>query len=222
MDEYTSPEFSRSALLTIDLQRDFVAGIAGTAEVLPAVRRLTHAFREAGRPIVHVVRLYLPDGSNADLCRRTLRGTVNPHSPGSQLATGLLPGGLLSGGLLSGGTAERELDPDLLLAGHAQEIGPDEHILYKPRWSAFFGTRLLEHLAERAVSTVVVAGCNYPNCPRSTLVDATERDLRAVAVRDALSGWTAGADREMAGMGVACLDTGEIVAGVRSHAASSA
>ncbi|WP_328854593.1 cysteine hydrolase [Microbispora hainanensis] len=214
--EYTGPEFSRSALLTIDLQRDFVAGIAGTAEVLPAVRRLTHAFREAGRPIVHVVRLYLPDGSNADLCRRTLRGMVNPHSPGSQLAAGLLPGGL------PGGTAERELDPDLLLAGRAQEVGPGEHILYKARWSAFYGTPLLEHLAERAVSTVVVAGCNYPNCPRSTLVDATERDLRAVAVRDALSGWTAGADRELAGMGIACLDTSEVVAAVRSRAASRA
>ncbi|MEU6426696.1 isochorismatase family cysteine hydrolase [Microbispora sp. NPDC046973] len=207
MDEYTSPEFSRGALLTIDLQRDFVAGIAGTAEVLPAVRRLTHAFRQAGRPIVHVVRLYLPDGSNADLCRRTLRGTVNPHSPGSQLADGLAPGS--------------ELDPDLLLAGQAQEIGPDEHILYKPRWSAFFRTRLLEHLAERAVSTVVVAGCNYPNCPRSTLVDATERDLRAVAVRDALSGWTTDADREMTGMGIACLDTSEVVAATRSRTASS-
>ncbi|MFG1861761.1 cysteine hydrolase family protein [Microbispora bryophytorum] len=206
MDEHTSPEFSRSALLTIDLQRDFVADIAGTAEALPAVRRLTHAFRRAGRPIVHVVRLYLPDGGNADLCRRTLRGKVNPHSPGSQLADGL---------------TESELDPDLLLAGHAQEIRPDEHILYKPRWSAFFRTRLLERLAERAVSTVVVAGCNYPNCPRATLVDATERDLRAVAVRDALSGWTADADREMAGMGIACLNTSEVVAAIRTHVASS-
>jgi nicotinamidase-related amidase len=207
VDEYTSPEFPRSALLTIDLQRDFVADIAGTTEVLPAVRRLTHAFRRAGRPIVHIVRLYLPDGSNADLCRRTLRGKVNPHSPGSQLADGLAPGS--------------ELDPDLLLAGHAQEIGSDEHILYKPRWSAFFRTRLLEHLAERAVSTVVVAGCNYPNCPRSTLVDATERDLRAVAVRDALSGWTTDADREMTGMGIACLDTSEVVAATRSRVAPS-
>ncbi|TQS24565.1 cysteine hydrolase family protein [Microbispora sp. KK1-11] len=206
MDEYTSPEFSRSALLAIDLQRDFVADVAGTTEVLPAVRRLTHAFRQAGRPIVHIVRLYLSDGSNADLCRRTLRGKVNPHSPGSQLAGEPAPGS--------------ELDPDLLLAGHAQEIGSDEHILYKPRWSAFFRTRLLEHLAERAVSTVVVAGCNYPNCPRSTLVDATERDLRTVAVRDALSGWTTDADREMTGMGIACLDTSEVVAAIRSRVIS--
>ncbi|MBO0852322.1 MAG: cysteine hydrolase [Nocardia sp.] len=202
MDEYTSPEFSRSALLTIDLQRDFVSDIAGTAEVLPSVRELTRTFREAGRPIVHIVRLYLPDGSNADLCRRNLRGKVNPHSPGSQLAEGI--------------AAESALDPDLLLTGCAQQIGPDEHILYKPRWSAFFRTRLLEHLAERAVSTVVVAGCNYPNCPRSTMVDATERDLRTVAVRDAISGWTTDADREMPGMGIACLDTEEVVSAIRS------
>lgn len=198
MDEYTSPEFSRSALLTIDLQRDFVPDVAGTAEVLPAVAELAHAFREAGRPIVHAVRLYLPDGSNADLCRRTLRGKANPHSPGSQLAEGLLETGC-------------ELDPDLLLAGRAQEISAGEHILWKPRWSAFFHTRLLEHLSERSVTTVVVAGCNYPNCPRATLVDATERDLRTVAVRDAISGWTVDADREMPGIGVACLGTREIV-----------
>ncbi len=202
VDEYTSPEFPRSALLTIDMQRDFLPAVAGTAEVLPAIRQLTEAFRATGRPIVHVVRLYLPDGSNADLCRRTTRGTATPHSPGSQLAEGL-------------GTGQA-LAPDLLLAGRAQQIGRDEHILYKPRWSAFFGTRLSEHLAERAVSTVVVAGCNYPNCPRATLVDATERDLRTVAVRDAISGWTADADRELPGMGIACLDAAEVIAAVRS------
>ncbi|WP_228011496.1 isochorismatase family cysteine hydrolase [Nonomuraea phyllanthi] len=145
------------------MQRDFVADIAGTTEVLPAVRRLADVFRREGRPVVHIVRLYLPDGSNAE-----------------------------------------------------QQIGPNEHILYKPRWSAFFRTRLLEHLAERAVSTVVVAGCNYPNCPRSTLVDATQHDLRTVAVRDAVSGWIADADREMTGMGIACLDTSEVVAAIRT------
>ena len=205
MDAHTRPDFSRSALLTIDLQRDFVSGVAGTAAVLPAVRRLADAFRTAGRPVVHVVRLYLPDGRNADLCRRTLRGTANPYTPGSQLADGLAAGA--------------ELDPDLLLSGDAQEIGPGEHLIYKPRWSAFYGTRLLDHLTGRAVDTVVVAGCNYPNCPRATLVDATERDLRTVAVRDAISGWTADADREMPGMGIACLDAAQVVTAVSPVAA---
>lgn len=198
MDEYTSPEFSRSALLTIDLQRDWITEVPGTAEVLTAVRLLTHAFRNAGRPIVHVVRLYLPDGSNADLSRRAVRNKVTPHSPGSQLAEGIAP--------------ECELTPEALLEGHLQPIGPNEHILYKPRWSAFFRTRLLEYLSGLDVTTVVVAGCNYPNCPRATLVDATERDLRTVAVHDAISGWTADAGREMPGTGIACLTTAEVIA----------
>ncbi|WP_067690360.1 cysteine hydrolase family protein [Nocardia jejuensis] len=198
MDEHTSPEFARSALLTIDLQRDFVADVAGTREVLPAARRLVDAFRAAGRPIVHVVRLYLPDGSNAERCRRTVRDKATAYSPGSQLAEELSTSGTL--------------DPALLLTGRAQQIGPAEHILYKPRWSAFFDTALSDHLTERAVSTVVVTGCNYPNCPRATLVEATAHDLRVVAARDAISGWTRDADHEMPGMGISCLSTEEVAA----------
>jgi nicotinamidase-related amidase len=38
--------------------------------VLPTIAALAAAFRAAGRPIVHLVRLYRSDGSNVDLCRR--------------------------------------------------------------------------------------------------------------------------------------------------------
>ena len=31
------------------------------------------------------------------------------------------------------------------------------------------------------VDTIVVAGCNLPNCPRATLFEASERDFRTVA-----------------------------------------
>jgi nicotinamidase-related amidase len=71
------------------------------------------------------------------------------------------------------------------------------------------------------VTTVVVAGCNYPNCPRSTLVDATERDLRTVAVYDAISGWTTDADREMPGMGIVCLTTASVIAALPSTRTSA-
>lgn len=59
--------------------------------------------------------------------------------------------------------------------------------MFKPRWSAFYRTELEQHLRERDVSTVVVAGCNLPNCPRATLFDVSERDYRAVLVEDATS-----------------------------------
>ncbi|MFL0160306.1 hypothetical protein [Mycobacteroides chelonae] len=34
--------------------------VPGTADRIPALGRLIAAFRQAGRPIVHVVRLYIP------------------------------------------------------------------------------------------------------------------------------------------------------------------
>ena len=58
------------------------------------------------------------------------------------------------------------------------------------------------------VDTVVVAGCNLPNCPRATLFDASERDYRTVLVADATSQVTAGrlADLELIGTRLRSVD----------------
>src|ERR1700736_1020206 len=73
---YTSPDFTAAGLITIDTQRDVLDGglleIAGTSTALEPMRDLVRAFRAAGRPIVHIVRIYRSDGSNVDLCRREL------------------------------------------------------------------------------------------------------------------------------------------------------
>jgi nicotinamidase-related amidase len=204
-----APHWERSALLTIDLQRDFLddgaAAVPGTSEVLPAVSRVVAAFRRAGRPVVHVVRLYLADGSNADLSRRARiragASIARPGTAGAQPAAGLL-------------RAPVELDAEALLAGRLQPAGPEEFLLFKPRWNAFFGTPLDEELRVRGVDTVVVAGCNYPNCPRGTLYGASERDYRALAVPDATSGWTGTAVAELAAIGVLTASSAEVAAAV--------
>jgi hypothetical protein len=68
---YTRPDFRSMALITIDMQQDFLAGqpfeIPGTSEILPELQKLTVAFRRAKLHIVHMVRLYKSDGSNVDL-----------------------------------------------------------------------------------------------------------------------------------------------------------
>jgi nicotinamidase-related amidase len=162
---YTAPDFKTSALLTIDVQRDFTdpgapAEIAGTTERLRAMRRVLAFYRQHGLAIVHVIRLYLPDGANADLCRRELieKGTqiVIPGSNGAELVEPLKL------------TQDLRLDADLLLSGRLQKMGKNEWAIYKPRWDAFYGTSLEEHLRGLGISTVVVVGCNFPNCPRST------------------------------------------------------
>lgn len=94
MSAYTAPMWRSSALVTIDTQGDTLDGqpleIPGMSAALPNMRRLLAAYRKSGRPIVHVVRLYKPDGSNVDLCRREQveRGAslLLAGSPGSELA----------------------------------------------------------------------------------------------------------------------------------------
>ncbi|MCV7030282.1 cysteine hydrolase family protein [Mycobacterium sherrisii] len=182
MTDYTAPCWDSAALIVVDLQRDFlddgVSAIAGTSAVVPNVAALAAAFRGAGRPIAHVVRLYEPGGSDVDLPRRRTieEGAVivAPDSDGAQIAEGVIPG-------------SPRLDSAALLAGQMQHVGDREVILFKPRWSGFYRTGLQEWLEQEGCSTVVVAGCNLPNCPRATLFDASERDLRAVLVTDAVS-----------------------------------
>jgi nicotinamidase-related amidase len=207
MADYTTPRPGSAALITIDLQRDFAcpgapAEIEGTHAILPAVQHVCAAFRLHGRPIVHVVRLYLPDGSNAEGCRRSAieqgSGVVAPGTAGSALVEAILP------------AAAPPLDPDLLLAGQLQPIGSREWVVYKPRWGAFYKTGLEAHLRGIGVDTVVLAGCNFPNCPRTTLYEASERDFRILVIADAISQLYERGLSELRGIGVQCLASPDI------------
>ena len=83
--------------------------IAERIEVMAGWRR----FHAAGRPIVHIVRLYVPGGSDVDLPRRAaIEGggqVVAPHSRGAEIPEVLLPRVI-------------DLDCEALLAGQAQKV----------------------------------------------------------------------------------------------------
>jgi nicotinamidase-related amidase len=198
---YTTPHYRESALITIDMQRDFLDGqpfeVVGTAAVVPTIGRLARFFRMKERPIVHVVRLYRADGSNVDISRRESveKGArvVRPGSLGAELAETLLADDSI------------RLDSGCLLAGHLQPVSVCEWIMYKPRWGAFFGTKLEEHLRGLGTSTLVFAGCNFPNCPRTSIYEASERDFRVVAIEDAISGVYEKGRTELEGIGVSVL-----------------
>lgn len=208
MDHYTEPDFGAAALVTIDTQQDTLDGqpleIPGTSAILPNMRRLLEAFRRLQRPIIHIVRLYKPDGSNVDLCRKAAveagQVVLAPATPGSQLAPGLLPNDRLL------------LDCDTLLSGNIQIVDRGEVIIYKPRWGAFYQTCLESHLRGLGVTTTIFTGCNFPNCPRTSIMEASERDFRIVLVRDAVSGLEERNEVEMANIGVTLLSTEDLLA----------
>lgn len=207
MSKYTDPEWPRSALITIDTQRDTLDGqpfeIPGTSAVLPRMTELLQAYRNAKKPVIHMVRIYKSDGANVDLCRKALveqgAALVLAGSPGCQLATDLLP----RGGI--------ELDADLLLSGAIQTLESKEVVIYKPRWGAFYNTPLEQYLQAEGISTLVFSGCNFPNCPRTSIYEASERDFRLVLVADAISGLYDQGRREMRNIGVALLSTEQVI-----------
>ena len=85
----------------------------------------------------------------------------------------------------------------------------DEPVLYKTRYSAFFGTDLDGMLRDKGITTVLVSGTQTPNCVRSTAVDALSHDFRSIVLADCTSSRTEQiqqsnlADMEAAGIEIA-------------------
>jgi nicotinamidase-related amidase len=97
MNDYITPDREHSALLIIDVQRDFTlmgatAEVPGTLKAVHYIQRLAQVYREQGYPIIHIIRLYRVDGSNVDLCRRQAiengKQVVIPGSDGGELMDG--------------------------------------------------------------------------------------------------------------------------------------
>jgi nicotinamidase-related amidase len=206
MSEYTFPDKKHSALLIIDVQRDFtvkgaIAEISGTMQAVPYIQRLVQQYREQGFPIIHIIRLYQADGSNVDLSRKRSieegKQIVILGSDGAELMDELKP------------SSKIILDSELLISGSLQKIGEMEWIMYKPRWGAFYNTSLEKHLHNLGINTVVVCGCNFPNCPRTTIYEASERDFKIVMIKDATSLLYEKALQELKNIEIWSMDTHE-------------
>ncbi len=146
-----------------------------------------------------MVRLYLSDGSNVDLCRRGAvvagKQLVAPDTDGAEIMDELKP------------APSVRLAADLLLSGRFQAIAPREWIMYKPRWGAFYQTSLGKYLRELGITTLVLCGCNFPNCPRATIYEASERDFKIILVTNATSNLDERGREEMINIGLTLMDT---------------
>ena len=221
-DKYTSADWQNSALITIDTQNDFTLAnspskITGTLEIVPKMRQVLDSFRSMRKSIIHVIRLYNPDGSNVDLCRRRAvaelgKKLVIAGTKGAELVEELKPFSSSSSSLSS---SKLSLDTELLLQGEPQQVTANEWIMYKPRWGAFYATPLENHLHKLNVNTVVICGCNFPNCPRTTVYEASERDFRVVLIKDATSKVYERGLHELENIGVGLMTSDDCVAALK-------
>ena len=67
---------------------------------------------------------------------------------------------------------------------------PDDRIIVKPRFSAFFHTNLDSLLRRLDISTVVLIGTTTPNCIRTTCYDALSLDYNVAIIEDCTSSRT--------------------------------
>ncbi|HJK69299.1 MAG TPA: cysteine hydrolase, partial [Methanocorpusculum sp.] len=81
------------------------------------------------------------------------------------------------------GTPGAKIIPELTPA-------PGEHILIKPRYSAFFQTGLNQTLREHGTDHLLIAGTQYPNCIRATVTDALSLDYQITLLTDCCSAQT--------------------------------
>ncbi|MDP9016578.1 MAG: cysteine hydrolase [Thermoproteota archaeon] len=216
-DKYTSADWQNAALITIDTQNDFTLPnspfeIAGTLEVVPNMRQVLDTFRSLRKPIIHVIRIYNPDGSNVELCRRRAiaesgKKLVIAGTKGAELVDELKPS--------SSSSSKVRLDTELLLKGKPQQVAVKEWIMYKPRWGAFYATPLENHLRKLNINTVVICGCNFPNCPRTTVYEASERDFRVVLIKDATSNVYERGLQELENIGVELMTSDDCIAALK-------
>ncbi len=180
------------ALAVIDMQNDVVLPdspcyVPGAMETIPAIQKLAAYFRSNKWPVIYVTRQHRPDGNDVEYTR------VHLFKDKEGLCVAGTPGAQVVDGL---------------------EVKPEDYVLVKKRFSAFLFTEFDLLLRRLGIKTLVIAGTQYPNCIRSTAVDALARDYRVVVVTDACSASSKRiADNnieDMQNMGIECLPLGSV------------
>lgn len=168
----------RSALLLIDLQRDFLdpRGYAARAgldverlrRVIGPAQALREAARESGMKVIYTREGHRPDLSDCPGPKR-----ARSRAAGAEIGTAGPLGRLLVRG---------EYGHDLI-----EELTPraDELVLDKPGYSAFHQTDLDQLLRVAGIETLIVAGVTTEVCVHSTVRAAIDLGYHCLTVSDA-------------------------------------
>lgn len=167
---------ARTALLIIDMQRDFIepggfgAMLGNDVDELRRTiepnRRLLAAWRAAGLFVIHTREGHRPDLADLPPAKK-VRGkgktTIGDHGP--------------MGRILVRGEPGHDIIPELYPL-------PGEPVIDKPGKGAFFATDLQAILAHRGITQLVVTGVTTEVCVNTTVREANDRGYECLVVED--------------------------------------
>jgi biuret amidohydrolase len=172
-----------SALLVIDMQRDFIEpGGFGAAlgndvsrlrAIVPAVRRLLDACRAARIPVIHTKEAHLADLAD---CPRSKLERGNP-------ALRIGERGPMGRILIDGEPGSDFVDELKPITGEA--------VIVKPGKGAFFATELDARLRAARVRYLLLAGVTTEVCVQTTMREANDRGYDCLLVEDATESYFA-------------------------------
>ena len=171
----------RTALVVIDMQRDFVEpggfgeqlgnDVSQLRRVIKPLQRVLSVMRKAGYTVIHTREGHLPDLSDC---------------PPSKIARGHLSTGIGDvgpmGRILVRGSHGHDIIDELKPVG-------DETVIDKPGKGAFFATDLDFILHNRDISSLVVTGVTTEVCVNTTVREANDRGYECLVLEDCVGSY---------------------------------
>lgn len=171
----------RTALLLIDMQRDFVDpggfgeqlgnDVSRLRRVIAPLRRVLTAMRAAGYLVIHTREGHLPDLSDC---------------PPTKIARGRLTNGIGDvgpmGRILVRGSYGHDIIDELKPVG-------DETVIDKPGKGAFFATDLDFILRNRSIQSLVITGVTTEVCVNTTVREANDRGYDCLVLEDCVGSY---------------------------------
>jgi biuret amidohydrolase len=171
----------RTALLIIDMQRDFVepGGFGETLgndvsllqAVIPPLRAVLAATRDAGMTVIHTREGHLPDLSDCPPAK------LNRGQPSMRIGDPGPRGRILIRG---------EYGHDII-----DELAPEpgELVVDKPGKGSFYATGLDEILRGQGITSLIVTGVTTEVCVHTTVREANDRGYECLVLSDCVGSY---------------------------------
>jgi nicotinamidase-related amidase len=167
---------SRTALIVIDMQRDFLEpggfgeslgnDVSLLQKPVEPIKRLLTGARQRGMLIIHTREGHRPDLSDAP------RAKVERGAPSLRIGA---PGPM--GRILIRGEPGHDIVPELYPE-------PNEPVVDKPGKGAFYATDLGAMLQHRGIESLIVCGVTTEVCVHTTVREANDRGYRCIVPAD--------------------------------------